>query len=77
MPKTVIEKWRKCLIGLSIKDFFDNLRSARLLNCLRRILIRRTRHASQKIVGGRSKIKGALQILVAGLKNIPRKSLRR
>ena len=77
MPKTAIEQWRKYIIACNNKDFFDNLRSARLLNCLSRIPIRRTRDASQRILGGGSKIKGALQTLVAGLKNIPRKSLRR
>ena len=34
MPKTAIEQWRKYLQGLKDKSFFDNLRSAKLLNCL-------------------------------------------
>ena len=45
MPKLALEKWRKYVIACKNKDFFDNLRSARLLNCLSRIPTRRTKDA--------------------------------
>ena len=77
MPKTAIEKWRKYIEGLKRRDFFDNLRSAKLLNVLTRIPLRVTRDASQRILGGGSKIKGAMQSLINGLKNIPKKALRK
>ena len=34
MPKIAIEQWKKYIIACNNKDFFDNLRSAKLLNCL-------------------------------------------
>ena len=78
MPKVALEKWRKYVIACKNKDFFDNLRSAKLLNCLTRIPTRRTKDAAQRILGGGNKIrKGALQSLVNGLKNIPKKALRK
>ena len=58
IPKVALEKWRKYLEGLKNKDFFDNFRSAKLLNCLSRIPFRRTRDCTQRIVGGGNKIKG-------------------
>ena len=66
MPKVALEKWKKYIIACKNKDFFDNLRSAKLLNCLSRIPIRRTRDASQRILGGGSVIKGKLQTLING-----------
>ena len=77
MPKVALEKWRKYMIGLKNKDFFDNLRSAKLLNCLSRIPIRRTRDAAQRILGGGNAIKGKLQTLINGLNNIPKNALKK
>ena len=77
MPKTALEKWKKYLEGLKHKSFFDNLRSAKLLNVLNKITIRTTRDASQRIIGGGDLIKGALQNVINGLKNIPKKALRK
>ena len=37
MPKVALEKWRKYVIACKNKDCFDNLRSAKLLNCLSKI----------------------------------------
>ena len=65
----------KYVISCSNKDFFDNLRSSKLLNCLNRIPIRRTRDASQRILGVGSVIKGKVQTLINGLKNIPKNAL--
>ena len=75
MPKAAIEKWRRYLQGLKDKSFFDNLRSAKLLNCLSRIPVRITRDTLQGIIGGASKIQGAMQAFVYDLKNIPRNAL--
>ena len=77
MPKVALEKWRKYVIACKNKDFFDNLRSAKLLNCLTRIPIRRTRDASQRILGGGNAIKGKLQTLINGLNNVPKNALRK
>ena len=76
MPKTAIDKWNKYVIACKNKDFFDNLRSAKLLNCLTRIPIRRARDASQKVLGGGSVIKRKLKTLINGLKNVPKNALR-
>ena len=32
MPKTALEEWKKYIIACNNKDFFDSLRSAKLLN---------------------------------------------
>ena len=77
VPKREIEKCKKYVSACSNKDFFDNLRSSKLLNCLNRIPIRRARGASQRILGGGSVIKGILQTLINGLKNIPKNALRK
>ena len=75
-PKTAFEKWKKYLEGLKHKDFFDNLRSSKLLNVLTKIPLRTTRDSVQRVLGGGSKLKGATQSLINGLKNIPKKALR-
>ena len=75
-PKTAFDKWKKYLEGLKHKDFFDGLRSAKLLNALTRIPLRTTRDTTQRILGGGDIIKGALNNLINGLKNIPKKALR-
>ena len=32
MPKTALEQWKNYIIACNNKDFFDSLRSAKLLN---------------------------------------------
>ena len=75
-PKTAFDKWKKYLEGLKHKDFFDNLRSAKLSKSLAKIPLRTIKDANQRIIGGGDKIKGALKSLIDGLKNIPKKALR-
>ncbi|OMJ89188.1 hypothetical protein SteCoe_8740 [Stentor coeruleus] len=77
MPKTAVDKWKKYVEGCKHKDFFDNLRSAKLLNCLTRIPMRTSRDTTQRILGGGNKVKGCLENIVTGLKSIPKKALRK
>jgi hypothetical protein len=76
MPRTAIEQWKKYIVGLKNRDFFDNLRSAKLMICLTRIPIRKMRDASQRIIGEGSKVKGAMQSLINALKMIPKNALK-
>ena len=77
MPKTAIDKWKKYLEGHNNKSFFDNIRSLKVKSVLEGIVKISMRDASQRVLGGGIKIKGAMQNLIYGLKSIPKKEFRR
>ena len=74
-PKNAFDKWKSYLFAVKHKGLLDNLRCFKLRNHFNRICVRKLRDATQRIIGGGDKIKGAIQNLVSGFRNIPAMAL--
>ena len=75
-PKTAYDRWKAYIIAINKKQLYDGARSLKLKNALENISRRTVKNTSQRILGGGNVIKGALQNIVNGLRNIPKKALR-
>ena len=76
-PKSAFDKWKAFIAAIKEKKLFDGLRSQKLKSALEGIVRRTLRNTSQRVIGGGNVIKGALKNLINGLRNIPKKALRK
>jgi len=56
---------------------YDGFKTQKLKNKLENIVKRHLRNANQRIIGGGNVIKGAMTSIINGLKNVPKKNLKR
>ncbi|OMJ87657.1 hypothetical protein SteCoe_10583 [Stentor coeruleus] len=74
-PKMAFDRWKYFLVLVKQLKLLDSLKSLKLKNHLKQIVLRKIRDATQRIIGGGNKIKGALQSIITRLKIIPLNAL--
>lgn len=76
-PKNAFDKWKFFIYECQQRKLINNLKLYKLKSYFSKICARKLRDATQRIIGGGNKIKGAIQNIVSGLKNIPTMALLR
>ena len=76
-PKMAFDKWKTFVFEARHQKLLNHLKLYKLKSYFSKICARKLRDATQRIIGGGNKVKGAIQNIVSGLKNIPSMALLR
>ncbi|CAG9311042.1 unnamed protein product [Blepharisma stoltei] len=76
-PRVAFNIWKQYIQDCKARNLFDNVRSQKLKNALERIPKRTLKDATQRIIGGGDKVKGAIKNVMNAMIRKPRDALQK
>ena len=69
-PREAFDRWHKHVSAINKNEILDNIRSQKLLVCLKRIPIRKMRDSTQRIAGEGDKVREALKKIFSAMQRL-------